>query len=99
MNLTNEFRFIRGWAEDRGLYEKGDKKTQYIKLGEEYGELAKAILHSNQEEIEDAIGDMVVVLTNLAHMSGIDIESCINSAYRQIANRKGEMVNGTFVKE
>ena len=50
-------------------------------------------------EFVDAIGDMVVVLTNLAHLGGHKIEECIDAAYTQIANRKGKMENGTFVKE
>ena len=42
---------------------------------------------------------MVVVLTNLAHLGGTTIEECIDSAYNEIKNRKGKMVNGTFVKK
>jgi NTP pyrophosphatase (non-canonical NTP hydrolase) len=99
MKLTNEFDSIRDWATERGIYEKGDPKTQYIKLQEEAGELAKAILKADEEEFIDAIGDCVVVLTNLAALKGHKIEDCINSAYSEIANRKGKMVSGTFVKE
>ena len=93
------FDSIRKWAKKRGLYKKGDSKTQYIKLQEEAGELAKAILNKDKGEIVDAIGDMVVVLTNLAHLEGVSIEQCIGEAYTVIANRTGEMVNGTFVKD
>ena len=57
---------IRDWAKTKRLYRKGDSKTQYVKLQEEAGELAKALLKRDQEEIVDAIGDMVVVLTNLS---------------------------------
>ena len=99
MNLNNEFEAIRVWARTRGLYERGDKKTQYIKLMEEMGELSRAILKEQQEEIQDAIGDIVVVLTNLSELSNTKIETCINDAYQVIANRKGQMINGTFVKE
>lgn len=99
MELKNEFQPIRDWAQTRGLYEKGDPKTQYIKLQEEAGELAKAILKNDDKEFVDAIGDCVVVLTNLAKLKGYTIEECINSAYNEIANRKGQMVGGTFVKE
>jgi len=99
MNLTNEFYSIREWAEDKGIYAKGDAKTQYIKLLEEAGELAKAILKEDEEEFVDAIGDCVVVLTNLAKLKGYNIEDCINSAYEVIAKRKGTMQNGSFVKE
>jgi len=90
---------IRDWAAARGLYDKGDSKTQYVKLQEEAGELAKALLKNDKPEIIDGIGDMVVVLTNLAHLEGIKIEECIDAAYTEISTRKGKMINGTFVKE
>lgn len=99
MNLTNEFEPIRQWAEERGLYAKGDPKTQALKLVEEMGELAQAILKDDKAEFQDAIGDCVVVLTNLAALNGDTIEDCINESYNVIAKRKGKMINGTFVKE
>ena len=89
---------IRTWAAQRGLYKKGDTKTQYLKLMEETGELGRAILKNDDVELRDAIGDIVVVLTNLAHLAQTDIESCIDVAYNEIKNRKGKMKNGTFVK-
>tara|TARA_R110002124_G_scaffold3788_5_gene24115 strand:+ start:1490 stop:2317 length:828 start_codon:yes stop_codon:yes gene_type:complete len=96
----NEDRFdkIRTWASDRGLYDKGDTKTQFAKLMEESGELARAVLKDDKLEFVDAIGDMVVVLTNLAYLGGTNIEHCIDSAYEVIRKRSGNMVNGTFVK-
>ena len=90
---------IRSWATERGLYEKGDVKTQYVKLMEEAGELAQSILKEDEPEIKDAIGDMVVVLTNLANLQGLTIEDCISSAYDEIKDRKGKMDNGTFKKQ
>ena len=93
------FESIRSWAEERGIYAEGDSKTQLIKLQEEMGELAKATLEKDQPEVIDAIGDMVVVLTNLAHLNGVHIETCIAEAYNVIAKRKGKMINGTFVKD
>jgi len=93
------FSRIREWAQSRGLYEKGNTITQYVKLQEEAGELAKALLNNDHDEINDAIGDIVVVLTNLAHLHGTDIETCIADAYKVIAKRKGKMINGTFVKD
>ena len=95
----NIFNCIREWADERGLYEKGDPKTQYIKLMEEAGEVGRAILKEDTDEIIDGIGDMVVVLTNLAELHGITIEECIQEAYDVISKRTGEMVNGTFVKD
>lgn len=95
----NQFDLIREWATVRGLYDKGDVSTQYIKLQEEAGELAKAILKSDEPEIIDAIGDIVVVLTNLSHLAGYKIEDCIQAAYDVISKRTGKMINGTFVKD
>jgi len=97
--IPDRFDLIRDWAKKRGLYEEGDIKTQYIKLQEEAGELARAIVKADEPEIVDAIGDIVVVLTNLAHLAGHNIEDCIDTAYNVIARRKGKMINGTFVKE
>ena len=93
------FENIRQWADERGLYDKGDTKTQLVKLQEEMGELAKATLENDKPEVIDAIGDMVVVLTNLAHLNGVHIETCIAEAYNVISKRTGKMVNGTFVKD
>ena len=90
---------IREWAEERGIYEHGDPKTKYLKLMEEAGELGRAILKDNEGEQLDAIGDMVVVLTNLAELLGLTIEECVESAYDVISKRTGKMKNGTFVKD
>jgi len=93
------FDLIRDWAAVRGIYDEGNTVVQYTKLMEEAGELAKALLNDDHDEINDAIGDMVVVLTNLAHLHGTEIEDCIDSAYTEIAGRTGKMINGTFVKD
>ena len=96
---SERFDLIRNWAATRGIYDEGNTHTQYVKLMEEAGELAEALLKKDDHEIWDAIGDMVVVLTNLAHQTGMDIEQCIDNAYGEISQRTGKMVNGTFVKD
>ncbi len=97
--VNNVFEDIRGWARTRGIYDSGDVKTQLIKLYEETGELSEAVLKDNMIDIVEAIGDSVVVLTNLATLAGGNIEHCIDAAYGEIRQRTGTMVNGTFVKE
>jgi len=93
------FEKIRIWADERGLYDRGDPKTQTLKLMEEAGEICRAVLKNDEPEVIDGIGDCVVVLTNLAHLIGTDIETCIEAAYNEIKNRKGKMANGTYVKD
>jgi len=95
----NIYDSIRIWAKDKGIYSKGDSKTQYLKLVEEVGELAEALLKNDIAETIDAIGDITIVLTNLAALEDLRIEDCVTSAYDVIKNRKGNMINGTFVKQ
>ena len=98
ISRSNIFDNIRSWAMVRGIYDKGDSKTQYVKLMEEAGELARALLKNDKPEVIDSIGDIAVVLTNLAKLENLDIEDCIENAYQTISKRTGEMKNGTFVK-
>ena len=98
-DCASQFDLIREWANDRGLYDGGDPKTQALKLVEEVGETCRAILKEDAPEIIDGIGDCVVVLTNLAELIGTPIEECIAKAYDEIKDRKGKMNNGTFKKD
>ena len=95
----SQFDLIRDWADERGLYEHGDPKTQSLKLVEEVGEICRAVLKDDIDEVIDGIGDAVVVLTNLAELHDVSIEECIASAYGVISKRTGKMVNGTFKKD
>ena len=96
---NDRFDLIRQWANERGLYDKGDPKTQTLKLMEEAGEICRAVLKDDREQIIDGIGDCVVVLTNLAELVGYPIEKCIDAAYDEIKDRTGKMNNGTFKKD
>ena len=98
-SCKTQFDLIRDWADERGLYDNGDPKTQALKLMEEVGEIARAVLKDDFDEAVDGIGDAVVVLTNLAELIGAPIEMCIDEAYDVISKRTGKMVNGTFVKD
>lgn len=95
MNLTGK---IEEWAVARKLH-TADPMKQIVKLGEEFGELCSGLAKSKDDEVQDAIGDIVVVLTILAMQTGTSIEHCTALAYEEIKNRKGRMVNGVFVKE
>jgi NTP pyrophosphatase (non-canonical NTP hydrolase) len=90
---------IRGWAEARNLIEGSKPDVQFVKLVEEANELARAIITDDDAEFIDAIGDCVVVLTIMARQKGYLIEDCIGSAWLEIKDRKGKMVDGIFVKD
>ena len=99
MKKLSIFDKIRVWALEKGILGGSDSYAQYSKLMEENGELGEALMRRNKEEIVDAIGDMIVVLTSIAHLEGLVVEDCIESAYEVISKRKGKMINGTFVKD
>ena len=90
---------IRNWAIARNLIEGSTPDKQFLKLIEETGELAHGMAKFDTNEIVDAIGDVIVVLTIIAKQYGYTTEGCIEHAWNQIKDRKGKMINGVFVKE
>lgn len=89
---------VKEWGKARGL-DKTDPHTQALKLQEEVGELAAAILRDDYIEQEDAVGDILVVLINLCVELDIsDIDDCLWCAYGEIKDRDGETIDGVFIK-
>ena len=76
-------RLVQNWFVERGL-DTLDGSGQLTKLQEEVDELKEAYIHINRDEEIDAVGDITVVL---------------KSAYHEIKDRKGKVINGVFVKE
>lgn len=87
------------WGRERGLYEKPSINAQMYKLEEEFIELWNAVFHDDKLAIFDAIGDMMVVMTHIAHFLGTDLHTCYQGAYNEIKDRKGVTVGGVFYKE
>lgn len=87
---------VRDWAREKGL-DKADPAKQMLKLVEEVGELAADL--AKGRDPKDSIGDCLVVLTILCLQLGYSLEEPLNVAYHEIANRKGKMIDGIFVKE
>ena len=90
---------ILAWGELKGLLNPELAPQQFMKLSEEVGELANAILKGNKIEQIDALGDIKVVITILAEQLGFDIDECEEIAYQEIKNRTGKTINGTFIKD
>jgi len=63
------------------------------------GELSNAMLKDNKSEQIDALGDINVVLIILAEQLGFDLDTCLQCAYNEIKDRKGQTLNGTFIKD
>lgn len=90
---------IQRWAWDRNLIDGSTPASQTVKLMEEVGELAGGICKNKADVIKDSIGDAFVVLVIIAAQMGWSMEECVETAYNEIKDRKGKMVDGVFVKE
>ena len=88
---------IEDWHHARNLIKGATDKDQLAKLIQEVGELSDNIC--KQRDVSDDIGDIMVVLINIAVRNGISMEHCLEVAYDDIKDRKGTMIDGIFVKE
>ena len=88
---------ITQWHHDRNLIEGSTDKDQFCKLMQEAGELSDSICKG--KDVSDDIGDMIVVLINIAERNKLSISKCLAKAWDDIKDRKGKMVDGVFVKE
>jgi len=92
--ITNK---IAEWHHQRNLIDGSTDQAQFLKLIEEVGELAGNLARG--KDISDDIGDIIVVLINIAERNHLTIEECMFVAYNDIKDRKGTMIDGVFVKE
>lgn len=91
---------VQGWASERGIYEHSTSTAQLLKAISEIGELADAHAKNNRDEVIDAIGDVLVCLVNYCAIEALDLKECCESAWLEIKDRKGKMIEGgVFVKE
>lgn len=100
MKLDNTQKLISqivDWHHNRNLIDGSTDQAQFVKLMEEAGELASSI--GKKKNPVDDIGDMIVVLINIAERNGLTIEQCLQQAWDDIKDRKGRMVDGVFIKE
>lgn len=95
--LQETIQKIKQWHYDRNLIDGATDKDQYLKLIQEAGELSDNICKGR--DISDDIGDMIVVLINIAERNGLSITECVEKAYDDIKDRKGKMIDGVFIKE
>lgn len=85
------------WHHDRNLIHGSTTKDQTLKLIQEVGELSDNVCKG--KDISDDLGDILVIVINLAEREGLTLESCLETAWNDIKDRKGKMVDGIFVKD
>ena len=66
------------WPDVTGVFDK---------IKEEIGELEEAINENHQESIKEEIGDLLMIMTNLAQKLNVDSEDALISANKKFTNR------------
>ena len=95
--MNNLIEKVIQWHRDRNLIDGSDDKSQVLKLLQELGELSDSVCQ--EQDIQDDIGDMLVVMINICERNNVTLDDCLTTAYRDIEHRTGRMVDGVFVKE
>ena len=90
---------VKLWADEKNLLKKENSHAQMLKVLEEVGETAGALLKKKKKEIIDGLGDSFVTLIILCYQLNLEPEDCLQAAWEEIKNRKGKTVNGTFIRE
>jgi len=90
---------VVAWAEAKGLIFKGNEFVQFAKTLEEVEEVRVELESGNDKKLELEIGDTGITLINVCAIKGLTLEGCIRAAYAKIKDRKGETINGDFVRE
>lgn len=97
--FDNRIEDVTDWAAARDLIKRENAPKQMLKVVEEIGETAAAMLKQDREKLIDGIGDSFVTLIILSRQLGLSPAECLQSAWDEIKNRTGRTVNGTFIKD
>ena len=89
------------------MYESNERKIKKLRgqnvfynKEEQIRHIANKIVEiiKDKYEIQDIRGTQYLLM-RLAEIYNLNFKDCVESAYGEIANRKGKTINGTFVKE
>jgi NTP pyrophosphatase (non-canonical NTP hydrolase) len=98
MTFDNLIENVTQWADDKNILKKENAPKQLLKVLEEVGETAGALLKNKEAEIKDGIGDSFVTLIILAKQLGLEPVDCLEAAWNEIKDRTGKTENGVFIK-
>ena len=90
---------IRDWAIERNIDKSENAPKQMIKIMEELGETSAALLKKNEPELKDGMGDILVTVIIFAQQLGYTPAECLEAAWNEIKDRKGNTEGGVFIRE
>lgn len=88
----SSFKKIFDWNSSRNLFSKElDMVSEVNMLMEEFTELIEAVNHSNEDEIIDALADMIVIATGTIYKLGYDTDKVMDEVIKEISSRTGSL--------
>ncbi|MBG89563.1 MAG: hypothetical protein CMO80_22070 [Verrucomicrobiales bacterium] len=98
MSTVFNTRLVQQWAHDRNLIKGSNPKQQFLKLAEEGGEVAEAILEFDKDKLVDAIGDTTVVIIIIASQLNMEPTNFTSCTYKMDKQPK-DFETGVKTKE
>lgn len=103
---TNNAQFIKLFEEITELYATLNPQKDSDDIGVDLVNMVGYMLKNNRinkapvgNNIKDDVGDINVVLMNMIEREGFTMQQCLETAWHDIKDRKGKMIDGVFVKE
>jgi NTP pyrophosphatase (non-canonical NTP hydrolase) len=89
---------VFNWFDEKELIKSENAPKQFMKVAEELGELSSAIIKKDRDKEIDAFGDLIITILGLSYMRDLDLLSCLETAWNEIKERKGKVIDGSFIK-
>lgn len=103
---TNNAQFVKLFEELIELYATLNPEKDSDDIAVSIINMVGCMLKNNRinqapagKDIKDDVGDINVVLMNMIEREGFTMQQCLETAWHDIKDRKGQMINGVFVKE
>lgn len=90
---------VHDWADAKALLKEENAPKQIMKVVEEFGETCSAINKKDVFGTIDGLGDTFVTLIILSYQLGYEPNAVLRAAWEEIKDRRGETVNGVFIKK
>jgi NTP pyrophosphatase (non-canonical NTP hydrolase) len=93
------------WNESYRFYETHKEKIFDWKYGfviglqSDVGLISQSIYKLRLDSFTDQLKETLISLHHLAKQHDLTLEECLQAAYDEIKDRKGQTINGTFIKQ
>jgi len=96
-NLEDVIDLIINTNKSIGVYDRLSNNDQFLYIAYYVGLLSDAVCKSKC--LDHILFALIEALINIAYVNSLTLKECLEYSYQEIADRKGKMVDGVFVKQ